>query len=648
MKINKKRHNTIEERYNSIMNVLARKVKRIIENCDNCDDEFDECDRFDECGDDEFDECDTFECNEGFRRNRMHRSSRLYEMAMNRSIDRKILANVRDKIARNGYDTPYGINWRKNVSLPRKYTPDELLQYYVAALLVYGEDCPQTEADIDSIGIFTNYAHKLIDEYGFTIDDIKDFYAQNDKIQSKSRRGSSRGSKAYRATKDNPSPDMDFDAEEVKTTANAEDEELPDKLDSDFDDIPDATPHDYTNALRNGKEKIDDPYKNSYDDNVGETEDVDETPSSNDFPSYDEVEPEEDVDDVDDEDVDADDEDADADDEDVDADDEDVDDESETPSSNDFPSYEEVDAEEDDDSSNNDGWEDDDDDDSSNNGGWEDDDDNDNSSNNGSWEDDDDDDDSSNNGGWEDDDDSGNNDRMIIDDEGDETDEDEDEDDIPDYDSVDVGDTWEAKKERELHPSEYTLIDLMNPNFSEVIHNYNPDNFLLDEDGRIGFDVYKYETITEANTGTISADRTKPSFTIWDKVPMRALAKVGYLCDEPTCSFGKCDKQTLALLKAVRNNKNSGFADFYNKYLSGIDNLRNTDPFFLNHKNRTSDGHIKIVGNDVDTVLEFFDKIDEKLPIEKLVNMPKGSFDDMDFDNITNVNSNDDLDDDLK
>ena len=49
-------------------------------------------------------------------------------------------------------------------------------------------------------------------------------------------------------------------------------------------------------------------------------------------------------------------------------------------------------------------------------------------------------------------------------------------------------------------PTEYTFEDILNPNFNEFVHNYNPEKFLLDEDGRIGFDVFKNKTIQEAIT----------------------------------------------------------------------------------------------------------------------------------------------------
>ena len=639
MKVTKKRRNAIDERYNSIMNVLARKVKRIIENCDNCDeDEFDECDRFNECGDDEeFDECDTFECNENFRRNRMRRSSRLYEMAKT-VIDRKILANVRDKISRNGWDSPYGINWRKVVSLPRNFTPDELLQYYVAALLLYGEDCPQTEADIDSIGVFTNYAHKLLDEYGYTIDDIKDFYAQNEKIQSKSRRGSSRGSKAYRATKDNPSPDMDFDTEE--------DEQEQVQTSSSFqDNIPSADmDNDYTDEKQHDE-------NGNYEEETPE----DNEPENNDYPAYDEVETEapvedEPVEDEEDDDVPAENY------EDVPVDE--PEDEEEPAEENDFPDYDDVDTS---DESDDDGYEEVVDDSDSDDDGYE------------EIADDDDDDD-----GYE----------EIVDDSDDDSYEETDEPsvssnkkDYPDYDEVDDDDSYEEivddeglfdkgsddEEEREASdfahyddidtdtvldiededkkPSEYTFEDIMNPNFNEVVHNYNPDKFKLDKDGNIGFDVYRYKTIEEANNNSIPFATRKPTFTIWDKNVAFALVKLRYLVSEDTKTFGECDPQVRSLIKVIMHYQPE-FKDLCDKYDNKIDELKRTDTWFLNHKNRISTGDIKVVGDDKEvekTVLDFFNHVEKECPISSLVDA------ELDFDKKFNDVSNiiDDEDEDV-
>ena len=619
MKVNKKRRVKLDERYNSIMNVLARKVKRIIENCDACDDEFDECDRFDECGDEEFDE-DTFECNENFRRNRSRRYSRLYEMAKT-VIDRKILANVRDKISRNGWDSPYGINWRKVVSLPRKFTPDELLQYYVAALLVYGEDCPQTEADIDKIGVFTNYAHKLIDDYGFTIDDIKDFYGKNEKIQSKSRRGSSRGSKAYRATKDNPDPNMNFDSEE------SDGAEEPTSNNGYLDNIPDADiENDYTDE-KQFSDEIDNDYEEDEDIIDNEPEDVIATDDGEggeekDFPSYEDADKEDFVED-DDEPVEDDDDVPVEDDDDIPVEDDDdipVDDDDEPVEDDDIPDYDDVPLDDED--------------------GDEYEEDVESTTSNRS--------DMKSSKPYPDYDDvptDGDDDEYeeIVDDDvfnksEDEREDLEDQTDFADYDENKSDRVLDIEDE-DKKPSEYTFEDIINPNFNEVVHNYNPEKFKLDDDGRIGFDVFKYETIDEANKDFIPSNR-EASFTIWGECVAHALLKVQYLCEDTSRTFGQCDKQVASLIKVIRRYQPK-FNELISKYFDVIDHLKKTDTWFLDNENRVSNGDIKVVGNDCQIVLDMFDHIDKECPFEKLVGMKARDFDSKyDFDEITNIDSN--------
>lgn len=135
--------------------------------------------------------------------------------ATNRAVDPKALANVRDAAQRRKYDE----NWARTAKPLPRFTDFDLLHRYVAALLLFNAPCPQTEEDIDEIGIFANYAHELLDGSG-TIEDIQLLYSKNDKIVARERKGSKRAIKAYRG--DNmPSANFDFDKEEDNTPAPA-------------------------------------------------------------------------------------------------------------------------------------------------------------------------------------------------------------------------------------------------------------------------------------------------------------------------------------------------------------------------------------------------------------------------------------------
>ena len=135
--------------------------------------------------------------------------------ATSRAVDPKALANVRDAAQRRKYDE----NWARTAKPLPRFTDFDLLHRYVAALLLFNAPCPQTEEDIDEIGIFANYAHELLDGSG-TIEDIQLLYSKNDKIVARERKGSKRAIKAYRG--DNmPSANFDFDKEEDNTPAPA-------------------------------------------------------------------------------------------------------------------------------------------------------------------------------------------------------------------------------------------------------------------------------------------------------------------------------------------------------------------------------------------------------------------------------------------
>ena len=173
-----------EQQYNNVMKRLGTAVRRILES-EVCDIDEDEDDvEIDECDDKEanlVDEDDLEECNESYNRiSRMYRLDEMARAAVNRTVNPKSYANVRDAIARRNYDE----DWASSVRPLSKFDAVELLHRYVSALLIFGKECPQTEDEIDEIGVFAKYAHKFIDEMGGTLDDIKRLYEKNDKVHN--------------------------------------------------------------------------------------------------------------------------------------------------------------------------------------------------------------------------------------------------------------------------------------------------------------------------------------------------------------------------------------------------------------------------------------------------------------------------------
>ena len=189
--------------------------------------------------------------------------------ATNRAVDPKALANVRDAAQRRKYD----VNWAKTAKPLPRFTDFDLLHRYVAALLLFNAPCPQTEEEIDEIGIFANYAHELLDGSG-TIEDIQLLYSKNDKIVARERKGSKRAIKAYRG--DNmPSANFDFDKEEDNTPAPAAEPEDTPTYPS-YDELEDNAP---------AEDEVNPEDIPSYDEVEDTTEEEPEE-----IPSYDEVE----------------------------------------------------------------------------------------------------------------------------------------------------------------------------------------------------------------------------------------------------------------------------------------------------------------------------------------------------------------------
>ena len=205
------------------MKRLGTAVRRILES-EVCDIDEDEDDvEIDECDGKEanlVDEDDLEECNESYNRiSRMRRLDEMARAAVNRTVNPKSYANVRDAIARKEYNE----DWATSVRPLSKFDAEELLHRYVSALLIFGKECPQTEDEIDEIGVFAEYAHKFIDEMGGTLDDIKTLYEKNDKVKARKRVGITRGSKgATKATKNEPSEDFNFDEPDEQETHEVE------------------------------------------------------------------------------------------------------------------------------------------------------------------------------------------------------------------------------------------------------------------------------------------------------------------------------------------------------------------------------------------------------------------------------------------
>lgn len=263
MKRNKK---SIQESYNMIMKQLSKDVKHLIEQYS--DDDLDEIGYIDYADVDECDETD--ECCESRTRRRSLRSmNEMARSAVKRTINPKSLANVRDAASRRGFD----VDWAIDAKPSPKFDDIELLHRYVAALLVYKQPCPKTEEEIDEIGIFKNYAHKLIDEGTGTLDDIQTLYAEQDRIGDRQRRGTTRAIKGWKKAEQQPSEDFNFDEEEP-TPAPVNDE-------------PDYPAYDESEPETSIENEPDYP---AYDE--PETEPETSIEDDSDYPAYDEVDSE--------------------------------------------------------------------------------------------------------------------------------------------------------------------------------------------------------------------------------------------------------------------------------------------------------------------------------------------------------------------
>lgn len=171
-------------------------------------------------------------------------ANHLNEMArsqVERAVDSKALANVRDAAQRRKYNRDWAVNAQP---LPKLMNDEyQLLHRYVAALLIYEAPCPETEEQIDEIGIFKNYAHAFLDDNAGTLEEIQTLYNKNTKITKRERKGSKRAIKGFRdsdvARQNAPGAilgdDFDFDKEAAASTPEPLPEEPQQEDDFDFD-----------------------------------------------------------------------------------------------------------------------------------------------------------------------------------------------------------------------------------------------------------------------------------------------------------------------------------------------------------------------------------------------------------------------------
>ena len=174
--------------------------------------------------------------------------------------------------------------------------------------------------------------------------------------------------------------------------------------------------------------------------------------------------------------------------------------------------------------------------------------------------------------------------------------------------------------------SEYTFRDILNPIFNRVLHNDSPDIFKLDHNGRIGFDVYAYKNIRDANRDYIPNDQ-KPSFVLYEDNIAFAIAKLSDLIFNHRRTFGKCNPKIERLYYFFMRNI-PGFADFIHGYLDRIDEIKQNDPWFINHSRRIygKEGDEKIyikIGEDgslsLNVIEDIFTHLDHVCPLDKFV-----------------------------
>lgn len=152
------------------------------------------------------------------------------EMAIQRAVNSKALANVRDAASRRNFNE----TWATNVEPLPKFDDIELLHRYVAALLTFHKPCPQTMEDVESIGIFKNYAKKMIEDGSVTLEDVKKLYDNSPGFAVRQRTGTKRAASGFRKE---ATADYDFDHENEKPAEKPAPAPEPPVIDDDDDDV---------------------------------------------------------------------------------------------------------------------------------------------------------------------------------------------------------------------------------------------------------------------------------------------------------------------------------------------------------------------------------------------------------------------------
>jgi hypothetical protein len=151
-------------------------------------------------------------------------------MAIQRAVNSKALANVRDAASRRNFNE----TWATNVEPLPKFDDIELLNRYVAALLTFHKPCPQTMEDVESIGIFKNYAKKMIEDGSVTLEDVKKLYDNSPGFAVRQRRGTKRAASGFRKE---ATADYDFDHEDEKPAEQPAPAPAAPVIDDDDDDV---------------------------------------------------------------------------------------------------------------------------------------------------------------------------------------------------------------------------------------------------------------------------------------------------------------------------------------------------------------------------------------------------------------------------
>ena len=172
--------------------------------------------------------------------------------------------------------------------------------------------------------------------------------------------------------------------------------------------------------------------------------------------------------------------------------------------------------------------------------------------------------------------------------------------------------------------SEYTFRDILNPKFNIILHNDSPDIIKLDADGRIGFDVYVYKTLRDANLGIIPNSQ-KPSFVLYEDNIAFAIAKLFFLVFDQNKIFGDCNPKVSRFINFLMD-RIPEFKYFVYDYSEELNKIKNRDKWFINHPRRDynvkNEVLIKCFGDEKEsarTINDIFIHFDHILPLEDFV-----------------------------